>query len=253
MIIDFPKAEQYPMLKGLWKEAFSDTDEFLSSFWNSAFSADRCRCVTVDGKAVSALYWFDCSCRGRKIAYLYAIATLKEYRGRGICRALMEDTRRHMSSLGYSGAVLVPGGRELFGFYEKLGYRTCGSVSEFTSCSSQKSIEIREIDICEYARLRRSFLSEGGVIQEKENIEFLKTMASLYTGDGFLLAARVEGNKLHGLELLGNSDTAADILYTLGCAEGKFRACGGDTPFAMYASFDGDISKAPSYFGLAFD
>jgi hypothetical protein len=59
-----------------------------------------------------------------------------------------------------------------------------------------------------------------------------------------------DGEKLLGLELLGNTDAAPGIVAALGCKEGRFRIPGG-TPFAMYRPLS-DIS-APTYFGLAFD
>ena len=103
MTIDAPKPFHLPSLKALWKEAFGDTDAFLDTFEKSAFSYHRCRCVTDGDTGAAALYWFDCSYEEGRIAYLYAIATAKSHRGRGLCRALMEDTHKHLKKMGYSG------------------------------------------------------------------------------------------------------------------------------------------------------
>ena len=69
MTIDMPKAEQISGLRQLWKEAFGDSDAFLDSFFAIAFSPERCRCVTEDGRPVAALYWFDCGYQGENLAY----------------------------------------------------------------------------------------------------------------------------------------------------------------------------------------
>ena len=65
MTIDRPLPEQLPQLRGLWKEAFGDTDAFLDIFFHRAFSRNRCRCVTLNGQVVAALYWFDCGWNGK--------------------------------------------------------------------------------------------------------------------------------------------------------------------------------------------
>lgn len=253
MIIDAPKREQLPALRSLWKEAFGDTDEFLDAFEQTAFRTDHCRCVTLNGETVAALYWFDCSFRERNIAYLYAIATAKTHRGQGICRALMEDTHRHLRENGYRGAILVPDSKQLFDLYEKIGYRICSHVQGFCCSASEYAAKIQQIDVIEYSKLRRTFLPDGGVIQEKENTEFLKTVAGLYAGDGFLLAARREGDTLFAMELLGDPTAAPAIVAAFGCSEGRFRTPGEDIPFAMYHLLGNGADALPSYFGLAFD
>ena len=252
MIIDVPQINQLPALRYLWKEAFGDTDDFLDSFQSTAFDPNRCRCVTLDKNTVAALYWFDCSLEGKPIAYLYAIATANAYRGRGICHALMENTHSHLRVLGYEGCVLVPSSKELFDFYGRLGYDVSCHVSEFQCSASQESVAVRRVSKTEYAELRHSLLPLGGVVQENENIDFLQTMADLYAGDGFALAAAHRNGVLYGIELLGDKDVAPAILRALGCNKGRFRTVGNDKPFAMYRSLtDGKLT--PSYFGLAFD
>ena len=83
-------------LRELWKEAFGDSDDFLDSFFGAAFSPERCRCAEEEGKLLGALYWFDVQVRQQKYAYLYAIATAKDSRGKGVCHALTEFYNKHM-------------------------------------------------------------------------------------------------------------------------------------------------------------
>ena len=253
MMIDAPRREQIPALRRLWMETFGDTEDFLDIFERTAFDVDRCRCVTVDGETVAALYWFDCSCRGERFAYLYAISTAKSHRGRGICGRLMEDTHRYLALQGYEGAILVPGSPTLFDFYGKAGYRTCSEIRRFNCTAGTEKAELRRLFAQEYAALRRVFLPEGGVVQEHENIDFLQSQAVLYGGEGFLLAAREEGDSLYGIEFLGAETYAPKILCTLGYAKGSFRTAGEGIPFAMYRSLSERALLPPAYFGLAFD
>lgn len=253
MIIDAPKPSHRQALRDLWQEAFGDTDAFLDTFENTAFSTARCRCLSDGNDVKAALYWFDCRFRNEHIAYLYAIATAKAHRGQGLCRTLIKDTHAHLASLGYAGSILVPSEPSLFGFYEKLGYRTLGYIGELSCRASDETIELRKINAEEYASLRRKLLPDNGIHQENENLAFLETMYDLYAGNGLLLAARREGDKLHASELLGAPEKAPSVVASLGCAEGVFRIPQGDTPFAMYRPLKQHILPSPIYFGLAFD
>ena len=251
MIIDRPTNDQIPLLASLWREAFED-GEFFEVFKTSAFSIERCRCAILGDEVAGALYWFDCSCNGEKVAYLYAIATAKKYRSQGVCRALMEDTHSYLRSLGYSSAVLVPGNGDLFNFYGRMRYFVCSSVCEREFFADGQSRQVTPISRNEYAMARRRYLPEGGVIQEGENLELLERTTSLYVGEGFVMAAEIDENTLVCHEFLGNIDDIPNILNSLGCARGSFRYPGNDKRFAMCILLD-EKATIPKYLGLAFD
>ena len=236
-------------LRNLWKQAFGDTDAFLDDFFATGFSPDRCHFLTQDGLLAAALYWFDCQLDGRKLAYVYAVATDEAFRNRGMCRKLLAETHDRLRAQGYSGALLVPGSEDLFRLYEKLGYRICSSVTEYT-CSAGTPIPLRPVGRLEYAALRRQHLPAGGVLQEGATLDFLTRFAEFYAGDGFVLAVTLDGTTAHIHELLGTAD-AAGIVAALGAAQGRVRTPGQDKPFAMYFALNS--APAPAYFGLALD
>lgn len=249
MIIDKPTSTE--PLRQLWKQAFGDTDSFLDSFFTSGFSPNRCRQITIDGKVVSALYWFDCAFNGKKIAYLYAVATDEAYRDRGLCRLLMEDTHRHLKGLGYAGALLVPGNAGLFAFYKKLGYRTCSSVSEFT-CKADGAASLKFITIDDYFHRRKSYLPAGSVEPDGAMLNFLSEQYFFYAGENFVLCATAEKDTLVVSELLGDISAAPGIVAAMGKKQGRFRTPGNDKPFGMYYPLTYGQDK-PSYFALALD
>lgn len=251
MRIDYPAEDQLPQLKKLWKEAFHDDDAFLEVFFSEVFTPDRCRCVSLEGQVAAALYWLDCAAHGRPMAYLYAVATGKTHRGKGLCRSLMSDTHTLLRELGYAGCLLVPGENGLFQMYGDMGYRTCSSVREFSCKAADAPLPIRSLSAAEYAALRRQYLPDGGVLQEGENLIFLEKLMGLYAGEDFLFCADVENGQVFCPELLGNASGAESIVTALNAVGGTFRTPGTDRAFAMYYPLsDG---PAPSYFGLAFD
>lgn len=249
---DYPTPQQLPELRRLWKAAFGDTEEFLDGFYRAAYSPRRCRCVTAEGQVAAALYWFETVCDGRKLAYLYAVATDPTFRNRGLCRALIGDTGALLKEQGVDGLLLVPENAELARMYEKMGFRPCCSVSEFTCTAGKKPARLRKISKDEYARLRRQLLPEGGVVQEGAELTFLAARAGLYAGDGWIAAAEQEDGKLHCHELLGDVEAAPEILRALDCRQGFFRTPGGDKPFGWLCPLT-DRCPEPAYFGLALD
>lgn len=249
MHIDHPLSDQSPALRCLWQEAFGDDDRFLDAFFTHAYAPLRCRCITENGTLAAALYWFDCTWQGKKVAYLYAVATAKAFQGKGFCRALMADTHALLTAQGYAGAVLVPGTKALFSLYGKMGYIPLDCADTLT-CTATKPVYVRKIDTAEYDKLRRAFLSQNDILLGVESNRFLSSVWQLYAGNRWVLAAFDNGKTLTGMEFLGDTSAIPGILAALGKKKGTFRIPG-SKPFAMYKPLS--HPGIPDYFGLAFD
>lgn len=252
MRIDVPAPAHIPQLLKMWKASFGDYGGFWEMFLESGFSRERCRCVLEQDAVSAALCWFDTQCAGQRMAYIYAVLTAPGHRGKGLCRTLMEDTHIHLAQKGYSAALLVPAEESLRGMYRKMGYEEGTAVTEFSCTAGTVPVSLRAIGPEEYARLRRSFLPDGGVIQEGKSLSFLAYQAQFYSGADFLMAAYAQEDTLHAMELLGNRDAAPGILSALECSQGNFRIPGDEKPFAMFHPLTEGAAK-PSHFGFAFD
>ena len=238
-------------LKDLWALAFGDGMEFIDLFFETAYAPERCLYLTEGDQVTAALYWLDCSFRGQKQAYIYAVATHPAHRGRGLCRALMEKARETLQAEGYSAAMLRPADPGLRKMYAAMGYRDCTFVSEFHSAAGTP-VPLRKIGPEEYARLRRKYLPEDGVLQEGVSLTYLAAYSGLYAGEDFLLAGAFYDGAFHGTELLGSRAAAGGILAALGHATGTFRSPGKEIPFAMFLPLR-EAAESPDYLGLAFD
>ena len=252
MNFEQPSQEQIPQLLKLWKEVFGEYDGFWELFLNTAFQPDHCRCITEQEQVVAGLYWFDCSCGGDTIAYVYAVVTDPAHRGRGLCRKLMENTHALLSQQSYNSVMLVPADAGLREMYRKMGYNDCTSISEITCAPGAAPVAIRNVDAEEYAALRRTMLPERGVVQEGNNLRFLAAQTRLFAGEDFLLSVWLDGDTLHGTELLGNAAAAPGILRALGCERGNFQRPGMDKPYAMIHKLC-ETAVSPQYFGFSFD
>lgn len=227
MIIKHPRKETIPALTDLWMQAFGDSREFIEGFFRTGFSQDRCLLAEEDSQLLAALYWFDCLWEGRKIAYLYAIATDQNHRGKGICKALMEYTHEQLSAGGYSGALLVPADEGLVKLYGKMGYSVCCPVSK---PAVKAPATMQEISADAYGELRKAYLPEGAVEHTNAAFFYLSAFTKFYRFPGGICCGYVENEQLQLQELLPVS-------------------LSDNTKVAMYRSFTEEICQ-PSYFAL---
>lgn len=235
-------------LRRLWKTVFGDPDVFIDTFFRMAYSPDRCRYTEENGEALCALYWFDCEYAGGKLAYIYAVATHPDHRGKGLASRLMEETHTHLKALGYAGTVLKPA-KGLFPFYERLGYATSGFISRFDGKAGTIPAEIKEVSPAEYGRLRPGYLPENGIVQAGVTLDFLSTFANFYaSGDALLCVSRDEPMIF---EYLGNPHSAPGILAALGIDQVQIPTVGNDIPFAMWRPLN--CTKLPGYLGISLE
>lgn len=252
MVIDSPAPHHMPQLRKLWQDAFGDTDSFLDSFYRTAYSPDRCRCILIDDEIAAILYWIDCTVKNQKLAYIYAVVTHPAHRGKGLCRMLMETTHDLLRSRGYSGAILVPQQESLRQMYAGMGYRNVGGLTVFSCAAASLPVSLRAVGAAEFAELRRKMLPEKAVLQEGNGLVFLADQLQFYVGENFLFAAYGENDTLFVPELLGDPTVASGILKALGYSKGNFRTPGQKIPFSMFYPLD-ETAIVPSYFGFAFD
>lgn len=183
MIIKHPEKENIPALTRLWMQAFGDTEDFIKCFFATGYSADRCMLCLEENAVVAALYWFDCHWEGKKLAYLYAIATDEKHRGKGICTELMKHTHRHLQQQGYTGALLMPAEESLESFYGKMGYG-CMTPPAFSDAPLEKTASWEAISPEEYLPLRQQYLPDGGVQHSLDAMQYLSHFAKFYRFPG---------------------------------------------------------------------
>ncbi len=116
-----------PSLIKLWHEVFSDSEEYIKLFFKKAYFDGECFGEIVEGRVVSAFYLLRCSVRyagkvyeGR---YLYAAATLGQYRGKGLMSGLISEATAYCKNCGLSFIALVPASDSLYDYYSKFDFK----------------------------------------------------------------------------------------------------------------------------------
>ena len=232
-------------LKSLWQTVFQEPMEAIDAFFATAFSPDRCHYLMEDGSLVSALYWLDCEYQGGKLAYIYAVATHPDHRGKGLASRLLQETHAHLKALGYAGAVLKPA-EGLFPFYARLGYVTSGSIRRFFAEADNTPTPLTRLSKEEFRRLRRTFLPQDAVVQEGATLDFLDTFASFYATDKALVCVAKQEPIV--CEYLGDPAAAPGILAALGIQSAQLPTPGDEIPFTMFYPLH--CASLPGYLGL---
>jgi len=129
------KKEDLEALKEIWRLCFSDDDSFIEFYFQSRDWIHETAVLTVDGRIVSMLTMIpvrmvDEDGAACSASMLYAIATHPDFRRRGFADRLIGFSIQHLSSGGTEYTLLVPASKELFRYYEKLGYRNAFYVRE---------------------------------------------------------------------------------------------------------------------------
>ncbi len=125
-MVRFATERDMPFLKHAWKACFDDPDEFIDWNFSSNFSCEDTLIAECEGVPASNLQLMPhtIALRGRQyeINYVSGVATLPEFRNRGLVRELFHFSFQEMRKRKHPVSLLVPFNYE---FYEKFGYRKC--------------------------------------------------------------------------------------------------------------------------------
>ncbi len=131
-MVRFAKPEDIPFLKQAWEVCFEDPKAFID--WNFAenFSCADTLIAEADGVPASNLQLMPHRIQlGRftyDINYVSGVATLPQFRNRGLVRELFTFAFPVMQEREQPISLLVPFD---YGFYEKFGYRKCYNKTYF--------------------------------------------------------------------------------------------------------------------------
>ena len=242
-----PGPEHFRPLRELWKLVFGDGDDFLDLFFGTAYAPERCLCIMDADTAAGALYWLPCD----GYAYIYAVATHPDHRGKGICRALMEAAHEEIRAQGYAGAILYPQEEGLRAMYRKMGYHHETHIRELRCTAGGEPVALDKITAATYFAERAALLPPDALRQGSPFPELTESFG-FYRGEGALLAATAREKELLAAEYLGPEEAIPGILRALDCERGTFRCGGEDIPFAMVYPLTEDV-PLPRYFAFPLD
>jgi GNAT superfamily N-acetyltransferase len=247
-------------LAALWREAFGDEEAEIRRFFDELFPFCQGFCADEGGTIASMLFALPCELAGggepEKAAYLYAVATDKRFRGRGLARRLMAFAEKELQKEGVSCVLLVPGEPSLVEFYRPLGYAGRTFLTEKTVPAPAAQGHAEPVSPEEYGRLREELLRGAPHVKVPlEQLRFEAETRPFYAlrlgGRQGCAAASAEDGTLVCDELLPDETMLPALLTALPAGACRIRAPGRSTPFAMFKRLQGR-GEAP-YLAFAFD
>lgn len=113
--------------KRIYNENFGDDDSlFESRLFDTCFK--YCRFLEKDGKIVSMCFALPCEIGSKDALYIFAVATAKQFRGKGYATELLNQIKNEGNSI----LILRPVNEGLISFYERIGFK-CFNATNVTN------------------------------------------------------------------------------------------------------------------------
>ena len=180
MIRFFDKKDKYAAIS-LWKEAFGDSEKtistFLDRFGENMLVADE------ENTVVSMLTLFPVKIRDKRGRYVYAVATKKEFRDKGLAGSLIEYAKRFIEKNDENFLTILPQSDSLYGFYAKFGFSELKCVKRIditVSFAEDSNIKAKKITAQEYYEYRKGYFADKKYVEW--SAEMLDFFEKIYAG-----------------------------------------------------------------------
>ncbi|MDR0296008.1 MAG: GNAT family N-acetyltransferase [Prevotellaceae bacterium] len=213
-MLRFATYHDIPALMHIRKICFSEEEAYSAFYFATRFTEYNTLVWVEEDTPAASLTLLDAEVvtAGRifPIAYVYSVATLPEWRNKGIAAALSQYADEHLQTRGVEASLLVPASAELFDYYAKLGYKTKFFIAKHEAVWQENDAETllqsRDLEVGDYFRLRKEAYSTGGyyVQWDKNALDFAIQECRFSEGlawylrteelEGFLLAYPMKDN-----------------------------------------------------------
>lgn len=272
-----------PAQRALWALAFGDSGPYVDNFYQTYYRPERMLVLEEEGAVRAMTAWFDTRFvlpgeGSFRAAYLYAVATHPQCRGRGLARALLAWADGYFRSIGVEAVTTVPAQPSLHRFFGDNGFRECFTHTQgclappFAPGGDGAGLE--PLSPGAYAALREERLSAvPHIALPEEAVAYQAGACALAPGGGLyalptahgpaaLCAEGLEDGSLLAKELLAPPGGRGEALDALGRLLPGWSGCcrfpGEEVPFGMLKWLDAAREERwdwtrTAYLGLAFD
>lgn len=192
-----------PTQRELWKLAFGDPEPYIDNFYSTYYRPERVLVLEEEGVVRSMTAWFDTTFvvpgRGEyRAAYLYAVATHPDCRGKGLAGKLLAGADEYFRSLGIPAVTTVPAEPSLHNFFGANGFRECFRLFE-DKLSPQELPDpkgepvLRPLTPGEYGALREKLLADTAHIAYPEDALAYQAGCCRLSGGGLFGGETPEG------------------------------------------------------------
>lgn len=263
-----------PRLRELWALAFGDGTDYIDHFFTRYWQPERMLVLEQEGQVLAMTAWFDmpyvrADGQSFPAAYLYAVATHPDCRGRGLAGRLLGWTEGWLKGRGFVCLTTVPARPDLHPFFAQNGFEEHFVLEqgEYAAPPAGEGEALRPLTPGEYGRLRETLLAGADHIAcSPAALDYQAGCCRLSGGGlfgwegGCLCAERADEDTVVVKELLGGDDVSAVLARLAGAVTAKRILVrrplgeGEPWPFAMVRWLGEKPDTArEAYLGLAFD
>lgn len=177
----------------IWKTCFGDEEEYIDFYLNNRMTEDNMLIICEDGRAVSMAGFLPVRylCDGEYVdaRYVYAAATLPEYRRRGHAGRILQFAHEHYGQ----PLILAPAEEGLVRYYERMGFQRAFPDTRVRMQQDMEALALPEEDeekyrmspitAEEYVRLRdEKCAREGYVSWDVTAVSYMMELCARYGG-----------------------------------------------------------------------
>lgn len=166
-------------IESIWQTCFGDSKAYIEAFMKKVGKPERCLVYELNEDIVSMMFVLPAQIVAngelRSINYIYACATLPEYRKQGIMNQLFECAKSEAAESSVFALVLIPSDEYLFEYYHKIGFQRLFKKPSFRvqNADLSQAIPFTEESIEKLISLRQnSSKEEMSVIWSSEYLTF---------------------------------------------------------------------------------
>ena len=192
-----------PAQRELWRLAFGDPEAYIDNFYHTYYRPERVLVLEEEGVVRSMTAWFDTTFvvpgRGAyRAAYLYAVATHPDCRGKGLAGKLLAGADEYFRSLSIPAVTTVPAEPSLHNFFGANGFRECFRLSEGKLSPEELPTPsgepvLRPLSPGEYGALRERLLADTAHIAYPEDVLAYQAGCCRLSGGGLFGGETPEG------------------------------------------------------------
>lgn len=223
-------------LARIWEICFDEPPRPAKYFLNNYFHPKNCLVYCMNHQIAAAVYLLPAciATKSRPVQahYIFAAATLPQYRGRGYMAALMAAAALTGANRGDRYSILLPATPSLYGFYGKSGYTNFFQVKTCTLtldelCSWSGTAGNALLSYSQLNAVRNAQLGTGSVLWSDTAFCYAHGLGKIY-GDklvcsktfgknAYAICRRMDEDTCMVMELMADRGTISDLIANIIC------------------------------------
>lgn len=211
-------------IENIWETCFGDEKEYIRFYMEHRMTEENMLIIREEGKAVSMASFLPVRylCDGEYVdaRYVYAVATLPEYRGRGLAKRILTFAQEHYGQ----PLILAPAEESLMRYYETLGFQkafpdTRESMKDTLTAlewtgDEDTDVALKPLTAQEYVQIRDEKCEREGYVRwDEDAVGYAMALCERYGGGAVAVESVVEKTDILMYEKEG--DTLVIIETTL--------------------------------------